>query len=616
LSKNKKQPKACSSCGKEFTPINKAQNTCVPCLRKLKEQEAALLLETKAKEEKLKQALRQKTKPTSPLGAKPDPPLEATTPGAKICRECKQEFMPGRSDQVRCDSCIAKIKDKTEHTSDNYKKVNLRCQNPNCPLPDRVFETTWEKYRKNQQYCSKDCWREHVKLRSKKYKEELEEKRRGNIPTQVVKIEYIPHDGGQREFHEYENIRFRVLACGARWGKDRASIASFCKNFAEMLSESRPKFLIPKVHGWLLAPNFPMARQLWRELKEFWPKEWTLRKNESDHQLETVGDGLIEVKSSDNWDHLVAVGLDALVHTEFARVRDQEGVFSMLRGRLASPGRGPGGKGGIAIFNSTPRGRDFFYKMFLWGGDPNFPDWKSFQYPTETNPYILPGEVEAAKMTMPERLFRQEFLAEFLSDSGEIFINVDDVSIGIIQNPERNLAYYAAWDPAQRNDWSAFGIRNERGEQVLKERWTGLPWTSQLDRVEYLCKRYNNAPLSIDSTGIGETLPEAACQRGVEATGHFFSNALKEQMVTHLSLLMERRDVILLDDKDQKEELKSYTYDITKTGKISYHAIQGTHDDLVSMLLLLYKDFQSPVLVLPWMGLLTGIQKRPSLLHA
>jgi len=145
---------------------------------------------------------------------------------------------------------------------------------------------------------------------------------------------------------------------------------------------------------------------------------------------------------------------------------------------------------------------------------------------------------------------------------------------------------------------------------VLRERWTGLPWTVQLDRVEYYCKLYNNAHTDMDSTGIGETLPEALAQRGVSVTGHFFTNLFKEQMVSHFSLLCDGRDMVLIDDRDQKEELKAYTYSFTKTGKISYHHPVGGHDDLVTMLLLLYMDFNSTVQTLPYVGLLLGGKRK------
>ena len=39
--------------------------------------------------------------------------------------------------------------------------------------------------------------------------------------------------------------------------------------------------------------------------------------------------------------------------------------------------------------------------------------WKSWQLPTGDNPYILPEEIEAARESMPELIFEQEYLANF-----------------------------------------------------------------------------------------------------------------------------------------------------------------------------------------------------------
>lgn len=98
-------------------------------------------------------------------------------------------------------------------------------------------------------------------------------------------------------------------------------------------------------------------------------------------------------------------------------------------------------------------------------------------------------------------------------------------------------------------------------------------------------------------------------QRGVNATGVFFTNALKEQMVSHFALLCDTKEAHLIDDDAQKEELKAYTYTFTKTGKVSYHHPQGGHDDLVTMLLLLYRDYHAALDVLPFVGILLGARR-------
>jgi hypothetical protein len=575
----KKREKLCPDCGQPFIPVNVNQPKCKECIKE----------SNRIAQEETKKKLLEKQE--------------------EVFQAAKQAAI----EAARQSAILPVPEEESTTLHDNLKLVNVRCRLEidfpgECPHGG-VFKCTWEKYRKGQAYCDRECHKLHKKLKSKAYQEEQEAKRQGRVPVEEVRIDYLPHDGGQKLVHA-SKARFKVLICGARWGKDRCMITEYIRQFATMLSEDRPSTLVPRVHGFLIAPTYPLANQIWRELKHFFPEQWIVNKNEAEHRIETAGGGLIEVKSTDSPDSLVSVGLDLALLTEAARVKDLEYTWSYLRGRLASPGRGPNGKGGIALINSTPKGRNFLYQMYMWGQDDNYPEWESWQFPTITNPYIDPKEIEDAERTLPRNMFRQEFLGEFLEDSGEVFPNVDDVSRGAPQETEPGMAFYGSWDPAQRGDYSCFGIRNERGEQVIALRWTGLPWTKRLDMVESYCKRYNNAPLTIDSTGIGETLPEAACQRGLNATGVFFTNALKEQMVSHLALLMDNRDIILINDKAQKEELKAYTYTFTKTGKISYHHPQGGHDDMVTMLMLLYKDFHSAIETLPFMGLLMGANRQ------
>lgn len=421
-------------------------------------------------------------------------------------------------------------------------------------------------------------------------------------------VKYKPHPA--QEIIHASNARYKCICAGARFGKDRASINEFIRKFAEMLSEDRPESLVPKVHGWLIAPTFPMARQLWRELKYFFPRQWIAHIYEHDKIIETINNGVIEVKSADDPQQLVTVGLDIVIITEAARIKDLEEVWGNIYSRLQSPDRGPGGKGGLAIINSTPRGMNYFYELFLKGLDrEKNPEWESFHFVTADNPYIRPEEVENARKSLPSRIFRQEWLAEFLPDGGEVFSNIDKVCVGVQQEPEPGMIYTAAWDPAKEHDYSAFAIRDDNGQMVHIERWTGMSWVMQLDRVEFLCKKYNFAKLIIDRTGLGETLPEAAIQRGLDVEGVYISNTIKEQLVSKLSLLMEQKAIVLIDDRWLKEELKAYSYKTTKTGKIAYSAPSGMHDDLVTACLLLYKDFNDAASTFsPYMGMLLGTQ--------
>lgn len=175
-----------------------------------------------------------------------------------------------------------------------------------------------------------------------------------------AEIPYTPHAGGQVLVHASE-ARFKLIAAGARWGKDRCMIMEFVKKFCEMLSEDRGPDMIPAVHGWIIAPTFALARQTWRELKAYFPREWIVNIWESDKMLETVNDGLIEVRSADDPNMLVGVGLDIVLITEAARIARLDEVWPNLETRLMSPGRGPSGTGGVALINSCVVGDTIIY---------------------------------------------------------------------------------------------------------------------------------------------------------------------------------------------------------------------------------------------------------------
>lgn len=429
-------------------------------------------------------------------------------------------------------------------------------------------------------------------------------------------ILYSPHPG-QQLIHD-SPARFKLAACGGRWGKDRCMIMEYLEKYSQMLSEDRGPELVPSVHGWIIAPVFPLARQIWRELKAYFPREWVRNIWEADKMIETVNDGIIELKSADDPDFLVGVGLDIVLITEAARISRLDEMWANIETRLLSPGRGPGGKGGLALINGTPKGRNYFHKMYRWGqkGDDLYDsDWESWNFPTFDNPYLAKKDLqqlEKMRKRYPERIFNQEILAMFLAEGNSVFPTADECAIYRGDGrPIPGEIYVIGYDPARSIDHTGVAVRNGSGQCVLVEQWTGVPWTLQMDKIAQLSQRYHYATVVIDKTGLGETLPEALTQRGVDVEAVHFTNPEKEKMVNHLAMLIEQMSICYPDLPNLVEQLKDYEYTTTKTGIIRYSASTShKHDDLVTALMLCYKNYQIPDLALPWVGLLGGISKK------
>ncbi|MGE5395896.1 MAG: hypothetical protein ACM3MK_00005 [Chitinophagales bacterium] len=592
--------RTCQRCNKEFEGGNKAnycpdcshhEQICIVCGKEF--------ITSKGQQERCPDCYHKKI---------PKP----SKAGEVKCAICGAIFMAKNAQTAKyCPDCqqlghYQKLKTgKMDSKSDNYKTVTVKC---GCGC-EETFECTWREYRQGRKYKNM----EHANNAKKaKYIEKY-----GPTPVEDkieerIEVDYSPHPG-QLIFHK-SKARFRVLVCANRWGKDRCSINEFCGLFAAMLSENRPSTLVPKVMGWIVAPTYRLAYQNWRELKHFFPEQWRVKTNEAELRIETVNDGLIEVKSADDPESLVSVGLDIVLMTEVARAKSLEDIWANLFARLSSAGRGLEGNGGLGIFNSTPLGRNYFHTMYKWGQDPSMPEWESWQFDCYSTPYIKESDIEMAKKTLPEKRFRQDWLAEFISDAGEVFANVDAVSIGSTQEPVPGMRYFASWDPAQRGDNSPFMVRNERGEQVFSLNLTGRGWPDQENIVETHVRRYNNAHLYIDCTGIGDTIPSEMIMRGLDVEAIYWSGGgsinMKEQLVARFIVLMEQKAPTLLNEPVQKAELKAYEYKITKAGHFSYSAPSGMTDDYVSGLIMLYKDFNAINMILPWRGFLGGIKKQ------
>ena len=78
----------------------------------------------------------------------------------------------------------------------------------------------------------------------------------------------------------------------------------------------------------------------------------------------------------------------------------------------------------LGCVHLDPAGRNWFYDMFTRGVERQ-DGFRSFTFPSNVSPYFPAKEWEEARRTLPEDVFRQEYMAEFLEDSAGVFRGVD-----------------------------------------------------------------------------------------------------------------------------------------------------------------------------------------------
>jgi hypothetical protein len=383
-----------------------------------------------------------------------------------------------------------------------------------------------------------------------------------------------------------------------------------------------------------------VARQNWRDLRRVIPREIVVTYSESTMSILLQNGILIEVHSAYDPESLVATGIDAMLITEAARIKDLEDVWSNLEGRINSPYRGLDGKGGIALINSSPLGKNYFYKMFCWGqkSHPDYdPQWESWQMTTWQNPHMAArgDEVQANGRTyrenlerrMSKRRYQQDYLAMFLSDTDSVFpewqkrfhrvpaeLNAElrEQYIQEWTTPAPYESYLLGYDPASINDAPTLFVRECVTGKVKKIfDMSGMGWDAQFDMITMISRQYNHAPCSFGRTG-HETIDSQLQKRGVATIPLNEQGANKANLVENLVRVFENEQITFLDDGSDiiervKYEFSDYIRE-RKGNNITYkNGTSGGHDDFVSAAYFAFYDCDTIEPVLPYLGLISGI---------
>jgi hypothetical protein len=324
----------------------------------------------------------------------------------------------------------------------------------------------------------------------------------------------------------------------------------------------------------------------------------TVEKSEQQHRIATRSDGSVECWSLDDPDAARGRKYRRIVVDEAALVRDLETVWqASLRPTLSV-------LGGDAWFLSTPKGLDSFHHFYQLGQDDLQPDWMSWQMPSSASPYITAEEIEAARRELPERIFAQEYLAQFVQLEGAgVFRGVRAVSRLQPRGPERGHQYVFGVDWGRTNDFTAISVIDATlGEQVALDRFSNIDYEYQSERLHKWAEVYRPVLIVAESNAMGRPLVERLqlgyarllgdARPALPVWAWEATNASKAALVQALGLAIERGDLTLLDDQVQIGELQAYEAQVLPSGMIRYGAPAGQHDDTVIALGLAYLGAQ------------------------
>jgi len=216
----------------------------------------------------------------------------------------------------------------------------------------------------------------------------------------MEKTIFNPHKGQLEVIRS--DARWRVVNCGRRWGKTTLAVN-------EMLAYAslKPKSLVV-----YFAPTFTQARDIsWRMLKSCAPNYGQIKGiNETRLEIK-INDSEIWLRGVENYESARGLGINFLVIDELAMMRNWYNIWEeVLRPTLADTE-------GTGLFCSTPKGYNHWHNLFEKGQRLE-EDYLSWTFPSESNPYLSPEEIETARRELTTAAFEQEWLALFRSTVG------------------------------------------------------------------------------------------------------------------------------------------------------------------------------------------------------
>jgi len=328
--------------------------------------------------------------------------------------------------------------------------------------------------------------------------------------------------------------------------------------------------------AWWVSPSYKTSEVGWRPLRQIARKISGAEIRLVDRVVNFPGGGFVAVRSADNPDSLRGEGLDFVVMDECAFMQ-REAWTEAIRPALSD-------RQGKVLFISTPKGRNWLWEIYQRGvsGEDG---WQSWTFPTSSNPFIAKEEIEAAKRDLPEMIFRQEYLAEFIDDAGGVFRRVQEAAVLEPKEYGEGKQYIAGVDVAASVDFTVVSVLDaESKDQVYLDRFNRVDYPVLIDRLEAVYHRYHMTSMVVESNSIGRPVIDELVARGLNIVPFTTTSATKQSIIQNLQAAFENGQIRILNNPVLIGELLSFESKRNASGGFSYSAPDGMNDDCVMSL--------------------------------
>ena len=245
------------------------------------------------------------------------------------------------------------------------------------------------------------------------------------------------------------------------------------------------------------------------------------------------------------------------------------------------------------LLTSTPKFKQgFYWNYWNMGLNDNNEDVISIDFNSfDTSALLSPSKLEAYKLMLPKGQFLTEYMGEFLDSQSIVFGDFKDCINKKEIEPYKELYVGIDWSSGVGGDSTVVSALNERSEQVFMLRFNNKRAVEQIDYIKQYLQPYM-AHIKIivaECNGVGQPLVDSlkiAIDGKVKIEEFTTTNASKIKLINQLQVAFEQKQIKILDDEKQTNELSIYEAKVGTNGTVTYNAPTGCNDDTVIALML------------------------------
>ena len=334
---------------------------------------------------------------------------------------------------------------------------------------------------------------------------------------------------------------------------------------------------------------FPQKSQakeaVWKDphmLFSYLPEELIEKKNEVELTIYLKNKSQIYLKGADDPDAMRGTNPFGVILDEYAQMKIE--VYNEIYRPILDA------NGGWIWFVGTPKGKNDFYNKFRFAQD--HPEkWQTLILKASDSNIIPSPELQAAREQLPMQTFNQEYEVEFIDGAGTVFRRIAENMKAKFKEPERGVEYKIGLDLAKYEDFTVITVVDRSTFEVVHiDRFNQIDYNLQKARIEAVARRYNNAPITIDRSSIGDPIAEDLRRTGLIVNDFTFTNESKKALIENLVVMLEQDQISLPDYPPLIRELEDFSYTLSDRPpyRVIYSAPQGQHDDAVISLALAF----------------------------